>query len=58
MSYKYELIVFIDHIQKKRFIGNDMNNLVERFEKWFIKQPYTNEQTTIYKGEIQHASYK
>lgn len=57
MSYKYELIVYLNHIQVKRFIGNDLNSLVERFEMWFIKQPYDRNDITIYKGEIQHAGY-
>ena len=57
MSYKYELIVYLNHIQVKRFIGNDLNSLMERFEMWFIKQPYDRNDITIYKGEIQHAGY-
>ena len=48
-SYRYELIVFkkaYDEeygnvgIKIKRFIGNDIDALRERFEIWFIKQPY------------------
>lgn len=57
MSYRYELIVLFNNIQVKRFIGNDLNVLAERFEMWFIKQPYDRNDITIYRGEIQHAGY-
>ena len=56
-GYRYEVIAFIDKVKVKRFIGNDMNELVERFEKWFIKSPYDRARLTLYKGEIQHAGY-
>jgi len=56
-SYRYELIVLIDNQKVKRFIGNDMNDLIERFEMWLIKQPYERNELTLYKCEIQHAGY-
>lgn len=66
MSYKYELVVYT-HMQDvtyglvgkklKRFIGNDKNELQERFEMWFIKQGLMRENIDIYLGEIQHAGY-
>ena len=55
-SYRYELIVYkierIDECGKierkiKRFIGNDLNSLQERFEMWFIKQPLDREEIDI-----------
>ena len=57
MSYKYYLAVYVNKFQKRRFLGNDKNELVERFEKWFIKQPYDREDTEIFIGEVQHAGY-
>ena len=57
MSYRYELIVLENGYKVKRFIGNDINELQERFEMWFIKSKYTRENITIYKGELQHAGY-
>ena len=65
-SYRYELIVFEKShdeeygnvgIKIKRFIGNDINVLKERFEMWFIKQLYDQEEIDIYTDEIQHAGY-
>ena len=38
-------------------IGNDINELLEKFEKWFIKSPYDRNDLRLYKGEIQHAGY-
>ena len=66
-SYRYELIVgkkshseeFGNYTTKiKRFLGNDKNELQERFEMWFIKQPYDRNDIEIYIGEVQHAGYK
>lgn len=56
-SYKYELIVYFKNQKIKRFIGNDLNELQERFEMWFIKQAYDRNDIFIYRGEIQHAGY-
>ena len=65
-SYRYELIVYkkerSDEFGKigrkiRRFIGNDLNLLQERFEMWFIKQPLDREEIDIYTGEIQHIGY-
>lgn len=56
-AYKYEVIVFINGYQVKRFIGNDLNQLIEKFEMWLIKQPYDRNDLSLYKGEIQHAGY-
>ena len=65
-SYRYELIVYkterSDEYGKigrkiRRFIGNDLNSLQERFEMWFIKQPLDREEIYIYTGEIQHIGY-
>lgn len=57
MSYKYYLTVYVKKIQKRRFLGNNQNELVERFEKWFIKQPYDRNDTEIFMGEVQHTNY-
>ena len=57
MSYKYEVVAYINNIKVKRFIGNDVNELLEKFEKWFIKSPYDRNDLRLYKGEIQHAGY-
>lgn len=66
-AYKYELIVYHKVYDKeygntkikiKRFLGNDINILQERFEMWFVKQPYDREDTYIHIGEVQHANYK
>lgn len=58
MSYTYELIVYTNDWKKiKRFIGNDLNELTERFEMWAIKSSYPREDMRIYKGYIQHAGY-
>lgn len=54
-SYKYELIVYLESQKIKRFIGNDLNELQERFELWFIKQAYDRNDIFIQCGEIQHA---
>ena len=66
MSYRYELIVYKKSIHEqhgeighkvKRFVGNDSNLLYERFEKWFIKQPFDREEIFLHFGEIQHIGY-
>ena len=62
MSYVYELIVYYKETEDKttklkRFIGNDINQLKERFEVWFIKQGYDREEIEIYIGHIQHTGY-
>lgn len=66
-SYIYELIVFHKEYSEeygqigtkiKRFLGNDKNELMERFEMWFIKQRYDRSDIDIYIGEIQHAGYR
>lgn len=57
-SYRYELIVCLNNVKIKRFLGNDVNTLYERFEMWFIKQPYDRNDIQTYVGEIQHAGYK
>lgn len=54
-TYKYELIVYFESQKIKRFIGNDLNELQERFELWFIKQVYDRNDIFIQCGEIQHA---
>ena len=57
MAYRYEVVAYINNIKVKRFIGNDVNELLEKFEKWFIKSPYDRNDLRLYKGEIQHAGY-
>lgn len=57
MSYKYYLTVYVNKIQKRRFLGNDKAELVERFEKWFIKQSYDRYDIETFIGEVQHAGY-
>ena len=57
MAYRYEVVAYINNIKVKRFIGNDINELLEKFEKWFIKSPYDRNDLRLYKGEIQHAGY-
>lgn len=66
-SYIYELVVWRKEknekgenvgIKIKRFIGNNKSELEERFEKWFIKQPYTRDDIYFHIGEIQHAGYR
>lgn len=56
-SYKYELEVYVNNVKVKRFLGNDLNILHERFEMWFIKSPYDRNDVYVYKGEVQHAGY-
>lgn len=65
-SFRYELVVCKKSFSKefgnisvkiKRFLGNDIDELTERFEKWFVKQPYDRNDIEIYTGEIQHANY-
>lgn len=56
-SYRYEVIAIINGIKVKRFIGNDIYGLLEKFEMWFIKTSYDREDLFLYKGEIQHAGY-
>ena len=56
-SYKYEVIAYINGQKVKRFIGNDVNELMKRFEMWIIKAPYDRHDIFLYKGEIQHAGY-
>jgi hypothetical protein len=56
-SYRYEVIAYINDIKVKRFIGNDIDDLIERFEMWFIKTNYDRNELFLYKGEIQHAGY-
>ena len=71
MSYRYELIIYENTIDEKlgkvgrkvrRFIGNNLNELEERFQRWFIHSCYTlgddTSQIYVYRGEIQHAGYK
>lgn len=57
MTYRFEVVAYINNIKVKRFIGNDVNELLEKFEKWFIKSPYDRNDLILYKGEIQHAGY-
>ena len=57
MTYRYEVIAYINGIKVKRFIGNDLDELVERFEMWFIKTGYDRNDLFLYKGEIQHSGY-
>ena len=57
MSYRYEVIAYINMVKVKRFIGNDLNELLERFELWFIKTSYDRNELYLYKGEIQHSGY-
>ena len=57
MSYRYEVIAYINGAKVKRFIGNDLNELLERFEMWFVKSPYDRENLWLYTGEIQHVGY-
>ena len=56
-SYRYEVEVYINGVKVKRFIGNDLDELTERFEKWFIKTSYDRNDLFLYRGEIQHAGY-
>ena len=65
-SYIYELTVDEKRyneeygnysVQVKRFLGNDVNVLKERFEMWFIKSPYDREDITVHVGYVQHAGY-
>ena len=57
-NYRYELLACLNNIKIKRFLGNDINTLHERFEMWFIKQPYDRNDIQIYVGEVQHAGYR
>lgn len=57
-SYRYELIVYLHNVKLKRFLGNDINSLKERYEMWVIKQSQDKNDMTVYIGEVQHASYK
>lgn len=40
----------------KSFLGNDKNDLYERFERWFIKQPLTREEIEVDIEYVQHAN--
>ncbi len=40
----------------KGFIGNDDVELMERFEKWFIKQGYDREEIEVRIENVQHAN--
>lgn len=66
MSYRYELIVCKKVIDPefgevgrkiKRFMGNDVNYLQEKFELWFIKQGLDRNEIFTTIGEIQHRGY-
>ena len=57
MSYRYEVVAYISGKKVKRFIGNNLNELLERFELWFIKTSYDRHDLWLYKGEIQHIRY-
>ena len=57
MSYRYEVVVYINNVKVKRFIGNNMEYLVEKFERWFVKTSYDIYDLRLYKGEIQHTGY-
>lgn len=65
-SYRYELVVYKKQNSKeygnvgvkvKRFIGNNKNELHERFERWFIKQGLDRVEIDLHIGEIQHIGY-
>lgn len=55
MTKRYKLNVYNNNIQVKLFYGDDKCQLVERFEKWFIKQPYERENISYHLDECQHA---
>lgn len=54
----YRLTVTNDGIVVKTFLGNDKNELQERFEMWFIKQPYDSRNVNTYIDYVQHANNK
>ncbi|MBO7211084.1 MAG: hypothetical protein J6V44_08830 [Methanobrevibacter sp.] len=63
--YTYRLTVYqmIQHPEYGRigrkikgFIGNDNAELMERFEKWFIKQGYDREEIEVHIDNVQHAN--
>lgn len=65
-NYTYEFVVLKKEYSEeygnvgrkvKRFLGNDLAELHERFEKWFIKQSYDTEEIYTTYGYVQHAGY-
>ena len=54
--YIYRLVVTHKGIIVKRFLGNDPNELTERFEMWFIKQGYDRSDIATYLEYVQHAN--
>lgn len=58
MSFRYEIIAMTkEGLKLKRFIGNSLEELQERFESWVMRSGYPREDMRIYRGEIQHAGY-
>lgn len=57
-NYIYELIITdIDGYKIKRFVGNDMDELIERSEQFIIKSGTPRSNMKIYTGKIQHVGY-
>ena len=54
--YIYRLWVTNKGAVVKTFLGNDENELMERFEMWFIKQGYDRADIQTSIDYIQHAS--
>ena len=58
MSYIFELVIYDKNGRKlKRLLGNDLNELQERAEKWIMKSGYPREDMRIWRGHVQHAGY-
>ena len=60
-SYIYRLYVVDNrtNIIIKKFLGNDKNAMIERFEKWFIKSLFDGERADIdlIFDFVQHVGY-
>lgn len=56
-TYRYEIVVYVNRVKVKRFLGNDLNEMKERYEMWLIKQSYSDDDLWVYTGEVQHANY-
>lgn len=55
--YIYRLCVTHNNVIIKSFLGNDKNELQERFEMWVIKQGYDRADVETYIEYVQHAYY-
>ena len=55
-TFIYRLVVTNNNIIIKRFLGNDKNELHERFEMWLIKQGYDRADIDTYIEYVQHAN--